>query len=128
MKSFKCDLCKNKVYKEKWRLNEHNKWNHSTTPLPVFACNLCPKTYIRKSQLKYHITTFHHNQRPFSCKKCPLTHTSKSRLSRHVEVVHLKIRQTCKICAKLFCSKEALSRHIETVHHGTKPFACSSCP
>lgn len=52
-----------------------------------FLCKMCPRTFLSRLGLIYHIRTFHENQK-HSCDQCPKNFVTSSTLRRHRAEVH----------------------------------------
>ncbi|XP_023315963.1 zinc finger protein 510-like isoform X4 [Trichogramma pretiosum] len=78
-------------------------------------CNICGKTFPKKSNLKTHIDAAHNGIAPI-CKTCGKTFVRLDVLKRHMNSVHDKVTHECDICGKKFLYKINLKKHIDSVH------------
>eukprot|EP00730_Choanoeca_flexa_P014208 TRINITY_DN6127_c0_g1_i1.p1 TRINITY_DN6127_c0_g1~~TRINITY_DN6127_c0_g1_i1.p1 ORF type:complete len:405 (+),score=66.24 TRINITY_DN6127_c0_g1_i1:223-1437(+) len=93
--------------------------------LKPFKCELCPKAYKRKSELKIH-TRSHTGEKPFKCSQCDKAFPKRSHLTRH-ERTHAGIKPyKCGICQKRHARASDLKVHLRT-HSGERPYACAIC-
>lgn len=54
-----------------------------------FVCSDCGKKYVSKRSLVDHISSIHHQLRPYQCQECENTYTRRAILRKHVVRVHL---------------------------------------
>jgi KRAB domain-containing zinc finger protein len=98
--------------------------SHSTNPKP-FQCDLCPKNYARKQQVKEHLMAIHSEQ-IFKCNECDCTTKTKSALNHH-KSMHSNLKSfSCRTCEKKFKTKTEVRQH-QSVHRTTKNFECKTC-
>ncbi|XP_035712969.1 gastrula zinc finger protein XlCGF57.1-like [Folsomia candida] len=111
---FGCTLC-TKEFKNRGNLNKHiathtkektnkcatcgwsfldisalvrHRWTHQqdSTGQPVFPCQECPRTYLDKNSLTFHVKSYHSSAATIhSCKFCDYTTNYKSHLNRHMK-------------------------------------------
>jgi uncharacterized Zn-finger protein len=102
---------------------------------PVYACNLCPKSFRRPDYLNDHRMSVHENkntttpppssgekakQQPkasFSCSLCTKTFGSEKNLARHNEAYHVagrKFRCPAAGCDRTYPERSSLMRHLRT--------------
>ena len=112
-----------------------------------YTCNMCDKSFPKKSHLKAHVKTnsekcdknfprkdtlnFVHENIWHKCDKCDKRFVWKKNLdqhmkSRHIKSVHKKAKFNCDKCYKSFPKKDLLYRHIHIVH-GNVPHKCDHC-
>ena len=88
-----------------------------------YKCDLCNKSYPRKSALSRHIKTVHEGKR-FECKTCNQVFTQSGSLKTHQLEVHDGIKKyECKNCNQHFTKSTHLKTHQSAVHEGKK-FEC----
>ncbi len=115
--------------------------NHNTSITtgvsgPVYACNLCPKSFRRPDYLNDHRINTHENKNPttpppssgektkqqpnkasFSCSLCTKVFSSEKNLTRHNEAYHVagrKFRCPAAGCDKTYPERSSLMRHLRT--------------
>ena len=97
----KCAIC-GKTFSRPWLLQGHLRthtgtkdfhpfflciffnWFSSLSGERPYKCNLCPKAFADKSNLRAHTQT-HSNAKPFECRHCGKTFALKSYLYKHEE-------------------------------------------
>ncbi|XP_065578370.1 gastrula zinc finger protein XlCGF49.1-like isoform X3 [Artemia franciscana] len=87
-----------------------------------FKCDVCDRTYSRKSTLSDHRKT-HAGKNPFECDVCKKHLTSNSNLNKHKKTHSGEKPFKCETCGKTFRVNSNLSAHRRT-HTGEKPFEC----
>jgi len=81
----------------------------------TFSCDLCPRTFSRRSYLAGHIARAHRAQENFCCESCEKTFCNQSNLNRHVRSVHDRVRNY-HCCARSFFSRSDYLRHLKRLH------------
>ena len=90
-----------------------------------FVCNICEKTYKRKSSLATHLVT-HTDIKPFKCLQCNKEFLRNSDLRKHA-VMHTGDKPyVCKVCRKQFSQSSNMLTHLRR-HSGVRPFSCPVC-
>ncbi|XP_034126306.1 zinc finger protein 525-like isoform X2 [Drosophila guanche] len=90
-----------------------------------FKCPQCPKSYMRKNSLQYHIR-MHSGDRPYKCSFCLKSFPQKFRLDSHTRTHTGDRPYHCSECPKSFILKAELKVHIYS-HTGGQPYKCSYC-
>lgn len=92
-----------------------------------YACELCDRTFGRRSNLTQHNKSHHSGPRQFRCKQCGKRYQFQAELDTHTKR-HAATEKPfhCSECAKRFCYRMDLSRHFN-LHHGNVPFRCPEC-
>ena len=72
-------------------------------------CNICPKSYEQKHQLKMHMYT--HDDKPFSCSNCSIKFSTLKGSLEHAENKVCQKLIPCDICSKDFKSSSSLKSH-----------------
>ncbi|XP_055594511.1 zinc finger protein 85-like [Uranotaenia lowii] len=100
----------------------------TAAPKPVFACEVCPKTFDSKAKIEKH-SRIHNEDLSFDCRMCAKKFKSQSTLTCH-EKVHgengVDNNFSCVTCGKVFKSEEKLQIHTR-LHTGEKPYQCKIC-
>ncbi len=108
------------------QIERHLKNVHSSEADKLYACELCGKSFVLKSNLALHQKT-HDLERPFSCDKCEKTYKQRNSLREHVLKSHDNISKfTCQFCPEKFPSRHLLKIH-ERSHTGEGKFVCDEC-
>ncbi|KAM5349634.1 hypothetical protein ACJ41O_006139 [Fusarium nematophilum] len=95
-----------------------------------WACNKCPKTYQKRSQLLFHDKVIHQKLqlRPHRCDECGKSYVSPSSLRLHTLGVHRKERNyPCDECDVKCMHASHLKRHKAQVHSKEKKHVCPEC-
>ncbi|XP_069835723.1 uncharacterized protein [Dendropsophus ebraccatus] len=107
-------------------------YQEDKTPLPFlvekerkYGCELCIKSFNRKSHLVEHIKT-HTGEKPFICSECGDCFTLKGNLARHKRIHSHERPFQCTDCGKRFFQKSDLVEH-QRIHTGEKPYPCIEC-
>uniref|UniRef100_A0A182WF82 Transcription factor grauzone n=1 Tax=Anopheles minimus TaxID=112268 RepID=A0A182WF82_9DIPT len=90
-------------------------------------CDTCGKTFISKSNLKYHLTT--HQPKVLhqvQCEHCGKWLKNKLCLRKHM-LQHSQVRHGCDQCDYTTVNIQRLRNHRRVQHTDHKPFKCSTC-
>ncbi|KAL4235060.1 hypothetical protein ACF0H5_006698 [Mactra antiquata] len=107
--------------------------NESGDPSRLFTCDICNKSFKRKSHVKEHMKT--HLKSPGSqkdkpgfhaCPYCDKRFQKPSQMDRHVRIHTGERPFGCMICGKAFNQKNALQIHLKK-HSGERPHKCQYC-
>ena len=95
---------------------------------PVYQCEVCQKTFIKKSLLTEHKLTNHPDHKEsYPCSVCKQDFPNITRKTRHEKMIHGLIKtHTCTQCPQGFTDRYALERHLK-VHEGVRDFQCGQC-
>jgi len=110
-----CFVCgKYKATLKKHLMSIHSKGD-------VFYCDLCPKTFVEKFKLKYHIINRHIFKLPplpsrpiINCSICGCEFRTHGDRMQHNETWHMDYKKlTCLKCGKVFTLDVDLRKHLE---------------
>lgn len=93
-------------------------------------CTICKAGFSQKGSLNRHVTSVHHNERPFKCTygECTKAFSRKDSLKLHINAIHLDHRpHKCPDCGKRFVDRKGLRLHYNAVHLGIRPYRCDKC-
>uniref|UniRef100_A0A336MQC0 CSON003984 protein n=1 Tax=Culicoides sonorensis TaxID=179676 RepID=A0A336MQC0_CULSO len=82
-----------------------------------FYCDICEKSYTKRSSLKSHKQI--HKVNDLKCDYCGITFNYSKTLKRHIAEVHLKIERknfSCDLCDRKFKEKFLIESHMINVH------------
>ena len=80
-RNFKCEICPDhRYFKTKLHLNNHMKFHYE----PSHQCEVCLKSFHRKSTLDRHMRT-HTGEKPYQCSTCDKRFAHKQSLHKHQE-------------------------------------------
>ena len=117
-KPHKCDICE-KSFPAKKNLEMHEMMHRESERLN-FQCDFCFKSLKNSADLKFHIKTYHTNEKEFTCDACGKSFASKGYLVSHNIKIHGTKSHKCKHCVKAFSYPSLLKNHIESAHEKKK--------
>ncbi|KXJ83330.1 hypothetical protein RP20_CCG006082 [Aedes albopictus] len=89
-----------------------------------FYCNICEKTFGRKSSFQQHLRQKHQETRPFRCDICGKSYLTENDLGKHRKNHDSSMKpHKCHSCEKSYRHMKDRDRHFET-HHGTPSHVC----
>ncbi|KXJ71851.1 hypothetical protein RP20_CCG019552 [Aedes albopictus] len=89
-----------------------------------FYCNICEKTFGRKSSFQQHLRQKHQETRPFRCDICGKSYLTEIDLGKHRKNHDSSMKpHKCHSCEKSYRHMKDRDRHFET-HHGTPSHVC----
>lgn len=114
-KHYECYLCKRNMNLSLSELKKHIV--RHIRRRPKFKCEFCSKTFLIKTQRKYHIQSFHSSAKNLECKHCKeqFTHVI-ARMKHENQCIHIltgsdRVPIKCAHCPKLFLFDYQLKAH-----------------
>ncbi|KAK7082448.1 hypothetical protein SK128_027337 [Halocaridina rubra] len=118
-----CRIC-GKVFKLPKDLKAHTRTHIGGKR---YKCVKCNRELTSFRNLKNHIASVHHKEKPHACHMCDKTYTKVAALEVHIRSAHTGERPyVCKICSKAFCNPNLLRIH-EVSHTGEQKYSCKIC-
>ncbi|KAK8749224.1 hypothetical protein OTU49_015738 [Cherax quadricarinatus] len=93
---------------------------------PVYACELCPTTCGRKTDLRIHVQKLHTSDKPLKCKKCGKAFPDRYTFKQHNKSHEGEKCFKCDLCPYASASARHLESHM-LVHTEQKPYQCDQC-
>jgi hypothetical protein len=132
---FICPECQDN-FSSSEALKNHWKIKHKTIKHKPYdkleeecLCNLCGKTFKRKSYLKEHLKEVH-ERLPYICSECQKEYPSKHTLKIHLWSEHnigKDMSCVCTLCDEVKTTKYGLKQHMKAKHEGLKDHVCHLC-
>lgn len=118
---------------------------HRRRPPQTWLCATCGKTFACRSRLRTH-EVIHSGVKPHRCSLCPKAYMRTSDLDHHRRVVHLERAEEgaedgekappsssyssssllCHLCGREFRCRSQLAAHLQA-HSGERPHLCDAC-
>ncbi len=118
-----CNIC-GKCFSNRNNLTKHHKTVHLKEK--NYQCSTCEKRYDSSYRLRIHQNS-HNGIRLFACPLCPQSFITTSALSRHKKTVHKQGElYECNVCFRKFNVAYNMRAHMVT-HTGIKPHNCQYC-
>ncbi|XP_055627704.1 transcription factor grauzone-like [Toxorhynchites rutilus septentrionalis] len=113
--AFKCEIC-GKSYKNRFGYNRHKKESHATEVERAFKCHRCPKSFVRESALKKHLSDHETlDNGTAKCETCGKCFSNINILKNHIKYRHVKQMQyICDVCSKGFFMRSTFLTHRKT--------------
>ena len=94
--------------------------------LTTQSCQICDKTFKRKSGLNAHVAAEHEGIK-YSCSQCSFQTPRNDSLRYHIQSIHAQsiLKEPCKVCGKIL-KHRTISKHMKNVHQGKK-YSCNIC-
>lgn len=108
-------------------LGETAKKNRKSETTNKHKCNVCTKSFLRKSNLVDHLR-LHANVRQFECNLCHKKFVQKGNMLSHMRTHSTERPYECQICDKRYNQSSALSMHMRSLHTKERNFVCKTCP
>ena len=139
---FNCEDCY-RSFKSEAKLTSHRKTEHKEEGTrgrgaprkkakankgakPAFQCYMCPRTFIHKNSLVYHIRG-HTGERPHQCTQCGKAFYAASALKVHLRLHSGEKPYKCEDCGKFFRQWGDLRYHTSSVHSDARQYQCEYC-
>ncbi|XP_045104046.1 transcriptional repressor CTCF-like [Portunus trituberculatus] len=122
-KPYECEICRAR-FTQSNSLKAH-KLIH-TGNKPVYACELCPTTCGRKTDLRIHVQKLHTSDKPLKCKKCGKAFPDRYTFKQHNKSHEGEKCFKCDLCPYASTSARHLESHM-LVHTEQKPYQCDQC-
>ena len=87
----------------------------------LWECNICEKTFTKKSHIKCHVQMHRPSQIP--CPQCDHILANENSLRRHVRASHTIDNYTCEWCGKSDMTSNQFRNHKYHLKHKTK-YSC----
>jgi Zinc finger, C2H2 type len=117
VKKFKCDICA-AGFLRKLDLAQHT-WKHRSDK--QFNCAQCNRGFNGRDNYKAHLFLHSANPRPFQCDLCPKNYARKAEIKTHLATIHSEQSFKCKICGFKTKWKHYLKIHKKKVHPPPQP-------
>lgn len=93
-----------------------------------YQCDLCPKSFTQRADVRKHKKTVHEKARDFHCQECNLSFGERGNLNKHVRSIHRRERNFfCDQCDATFPFRNGLTEHKRMKHTDERPFECNRC-
>ncbi|XP_076056495.1 uncharacterized protein LOC143034394 [Oratosquilla oratoria] len=122
-KPYECEICRAR-FTQSNSLKAH-KLIH-TGNKPVYACELCPATCGRKTDLRIHVQKLHTSDKPLKCKKCGKAFPDRYTFKQHNKTHEGEKCFKCDLCQYASISSRHLESHM-LIHTEQKPYQCDQC-
>ncbi|XP_017069928.2 zinc finger protein 319 [Drosophila eugracilis] len=91
--------------KSKTRVQMSNNSKKKVTPIQIFACNICKKSFGSLNGLRQHNIT-HSTERQHKCGICDRVFKRRNGLSQHIKGYHLQLKpHECPVCQHRYALK-----------------------
>ena len=125
-KKYWCDICE----KDVCNIKEHNLRIHDTQN-SLNYCQVCPKKYKMKQDLKIHIRRVHDKKiesMTYVCSICSTKFSSSISMKSHKLTQHVGLKLfCCDDCGREFSSSKGLKSHKMLSHTEGASFPCTEC-
>lgn len=91
----------------------------------LYKCEYCDKSFVQAGNYRSHLR-IHTGARPFECHVCPKTYNQSSALKVHIRSHTNERNYRCSVCDKGFTNASDLAKH-ERVHDPSKKIKCEHC-
>nr|XP_029731732.1 zinc finger protein 184-like [Aedes albopictus] len=120
-----CQICGGFFSRE--HLSKH-LLTHNPDSRPMYACELCPKKYPHKKNLKEHVEIVHENTKEHVCPVCGKGFARKKRMDAHFKAIHTEVkRYACSACDEKFPTSGYRNYHYKVHHTNLRPYSCQYC-
>lgn len=87
--------------------------SHSRAKTKQHRCRICLRRFVKESDLKYHLTMNHFEEKFYECDRCKLVFTCLKECQHHVEFSCTR-KVMCENCGRYFPKEKLLKRHLES--------------
>lgn len=124
-KPYECEICHAR-FTQSNSLKAHRLIHTASGNKPVYACELCPTTCGRKTDLRIHVQKLHTSDKPLKCKKCGKAFPDRYTFKQHNKSHEGEKCFKCDLCPYASTSARHLESHM-LVHTEQKPYQCDQC-
>ncbi|CAH1776925.1 unnamed protein product, partial [Owenia fusiformis] len=119
-KCIQCEFCA-ELFSSNAALRKHTLTRHDPNyQRPEFMCDQCPKKFLIKNHLEYHVKATHTGELNLVCPDCDKRFTRKLHLKRHMLTHNTGPKPfSCQQCDSTFSRKEHMKRHLIKSCRGT---------
>lgn len=91
----------------------------------LYKCEYCGKSFVQAGNYRSHLR-IHTKERPFKCTMCDKTYNQSSALKVHIRSHTNERNYRCTTCEKAFTNSSDLTKHLR-VHDPSQKIKCDHC-